>query len=71
MEKGKDTDVLGHIWEKKSVIAPTYKANGKITYICKRCNEKRVVATKKLAYPKAGTKYTVAGCQYKVTRAGA
>lgn len=71
LEKGKDTDVLGHIWEKKSVIAPTYKVNGKITYICKRCNEKKVVATKKLAYPKAGTKYTVAGCQYKVTKAGA
>lgn len=24
-----------------------------------------------MAYPKVGTKYTVAGCQYKVTKAGA
>ena len=30
-----------------------------------------MITTKKLFYPKAGTKYTVAGCQYKVIKAGA
>ena len=71
LDIGEEIPATGHTWEKRSVIAPTYKTNGKIIYICKRCHEKKVVATKKRAYPKAGTKYTVAGCQYKVTKAGA
>lgn len=71
LETGDETDALGHTWEKRSVVAPTYKANGKTTYLCKRCKETKAVITKKLAYPKAGTKYTVSGSQYKVTKAGA
>ena len=71
LDIGEEIPATGHTWEKRSVIAPTYKTNGKIIYICKRCHEKKVVATKKRAYPKAGTKYTIAGCQYKVTKAGA
>ena len=68
---GKNIPALGHTWEKKSVIAPTYTKKGTITYICKRCKEKKAVTTKKLAYPKVGTRYTVSGSTYKVTKAGA
>ena len=68
---GKNIPALGHTWEKKSVIAPTYTKKGTITYICKRCKEKKAVTTKKLAYPKVGTRYTVSGNTYKVTKAGA
>lgn len=68
---GKNIPALGHTWEKKSVISPTYTKKGTITYICKRCKEKKAVTTKKLAYPKVGTSYTVSGSTYKVTKAGA
>ena len=68
---GKNIPALGHTWEKKSVISPTYTKKGTITYICKRCKEKKAVTTKKLAYPKVGTRYTVSGSIYKVTKAGA
>ena len=68
---GKNIPALGHTWEKKSVISPTYTKKGTITYICKRCKEKKAVTTKKLAYPKVETRYTVSGSTYKVTKAGA
>ena len=68
---GKNIPALGHTWEKKSVISPTYTKKGTITYICKRCKEKKAVTTKKLAYPKVGTTYLVSGSTYKVTKAGA
>lgn len=68
---GKNIPALGHTWEKKSVISPTYTKKGTITYICKRCKEKKAATTKKLAYPKVGTRYTVSGSTYKVTKAGA
>lgn len=68
---GKNIPALGHTWEKKSVISPTYTKKGTITYICKRCKEKKAVTTKKLAYPKVGTRYTISGSTYKVTKAGA
>lgn len=68
---GKNIPALGHTWEKKSVISPTYTKKGTITYICKRCKEKKAVTTKELAYPKVGTRYTVSGSTYKVTKAGA
>ena len=71
LEIGKNIPALGHTWEKKSVIAPTYTKKGTITYICKRCKEKKAVTTKKLTYPKVGTRYTVSGSTYKVTKAGA
>lgn len=71
LEIGKNIPALGHTWEKKSVISPTYTKKGTITYICKRCKEKKAVTTKKLAYPKVGTRYTVSGSTYKVTKAGA
>lgn len=71
LEIGKNIPALGHTWEKKSVISPTYTKKGTITYICKRCKEKKAVTTKKLAYPKVGTRYTISGSTYKVTKAGA
>ena len=72
LKTGKETDALGHTWGKGKVTRKsTYTAAGQITYTCSRCGEKRVITTKKLFYPKAGTKYTVAGCQYKVIKAGA
>ena len=72
LKTGKETDALGHTWGKGKVTRKsTYTATGQITYTCSRCGEKRVITTKKLFYPKAGTKYTVAGCQYKVIKAGA
>ena len=72
LKTGKETDALGHTWGKGKVTRKsTYTAAGQITYTCSRCGEKRVITTKKLFYPKAGTKYTVVGCQYKVIKAGA
>ena len=72
LKTGKETDALGHTCGKGKVTRKsTYTAAGQITYTCSRCGKKRVIATKKLFYPKAGTKYTVAGCQYKVIKAGA
>ena len=72
LKTGKETDALGHTWGKGKVTRKsTYTAAGQITYTCSRCGEKKVITTKKLFYPKAGTKYTVAGCQYKVIKAGA
>ena len=72
LKTGKETDALGHTWGKGKVTRKsTYTAAGQLTYTCSRCGEKRVITTKKLFYPKAGTKYTVAGCQYKVIKAGA
>ena len=72
LKTGQETDALGHTWGKGKVTRKsTYTAAGQITYTCSRCGKKRVITTKKLFYPKAGTKYTVAGCQYKVIKAGA
>lgn len=72
LKTGKETDALGHTWGKGKVTRKsTYTAAGQLTYTCSRCGEKRVITTKKLFYPKTGTKYTVAGCQYKVVKAGA
>ena len=72
LKTGEETDALGHTWGKGKVTRKsTYTAAGQLTYTCSRCGEKRVITTKKLFYPKAGTKYTVAGCQYKVIKAGA
>lgn len=72
LKTGKETDALGHTWGKGKVTRKsTYTAAGQITYTCSRCGEKRVITTKKLFYPKTGTKYTIAGCQYKVIKAGA
>ena len=71
LSDGEDINALGHTWESKVTKKATYTAAGQIIYTCSRCGEEKIEALEKLAYPKAGTKYTVAGCQYKVTKAGA
>lgn len=71
LKKGETIDALGHQWKETKRVEPSYTENGQIIYICNRCGEQKAETLEKLAYPKAGTKYTVAGCQYKVTKAGA
>lgn len=71
LKKGETVDVLGHQWKETKRAEPSYTENGQIIYTCNRCGEQKAETLEKLAYPKAGTKYTVAGCQYKVTKAGA
>lgn len=71
LKKGETVDVLGHQWKETKRAEPSYTEDGQIIYICNRCGEQKAETFEKLAYPKAGTKYTVAGCQYKVTKAGA
>ncbi len=70
LKKGETVDVLGHQWKETKRAEPSYTEDGQIIYICNRCGEQTAKTLEKLAYPKAGTKYTVAGCQYKVTKAG-
>lgn len=71
LKKGETVDVLGHQWKETKRAEPSYTEDGQIIYTCNRCGEQKAETLEKLAYPKAGTKYTVAGCQYKVTKAGA
>lgn len=71
LKKGETIDALGHQWKETKRVEPSYTEDGQIIYICNRCGEQKAETFEKLAYPKAGTKYTVAGCQYKVTKAGA
>ena len=71
LKKGETVDVLGHQWKETKREEPSYTEDGQIIYTCNRCGEQKTETLEKLAYPKAGTKYTVAGCQYKVTKAGA
>lgn len=71
LKKGETVDVLGHQWKETKRTEPSYTKDGQIIYLCNRCGEQKAETLEKLAYPKAGTKYTVAGCQYKVTKAGA
>lgn len=71
LKKGEIIDALGHQWKETKRAEPSYTEDGQIIYTCNRCGEQKAETLEKLAYPKAGTKYTVAGCQYKVTKAGA
>ena len=71
LKKGETVDALGHQWKETKRAEPSYTEDGQIIYTCNRCGEQKAETIEKLAYPKAGTKYTVAGCQYKVTKAGA
>lgn len=71
LKKGETVDALGHQWKETKRVEASYTEDGQIIYTCNRCGEQKAETLEKLAYPKAGTKYTVAGCQYKVTKAGA
>ena len=61
-----------HAWDAGKVTTPaTYTKTGIKTYICKVCGEKKTEAIHKIPMPKAGTVYTIAGNQYRITKVGA
>lgn len=61
-----------HAWDAGKVTTPaTYTKTGIKTYICKVCGEKKIEAIRKIPMPKAGTVYTIAGNQYRITKVGA
>lgn len=61
-----------HTWNTGKVTTPaTYTKTGIKTYICKVCGEKKTETIRKIPMPKAGTVYTIAGNQYRITKAGA
>ena len=61
-----------HAWNAGKVTTPaTYTKTGIKTYICKICGEKKTEAIRKIPMPKAGTVYTIAGNQYRITKVGA
>lgn len=72
LENGKTLPKLEHQWSNARVTKQaTYTAAGELTYHCTKCGTKKLVFTTKLAYPKAGTTYTISGNQYKVVKPGA
>lgn len=61
-----------HAWDAGKVTTPaTYTKTGIKTYTCKICGTKRTEEIRKISMPKAGTVYTIAGNQYRITKVGA
>ena len=72
LEEGEILPMLEHQWNNGTVTKKaTYKTAGELTYRCRKCAAKRIISIEKLAYPKAGTSYTISGNQYKVSKPGA
>ena len=72
LEEGEILPMLEHQWNNGTVTKKaTYKTAGELTYRCRKCAAKRIIFIEKLAYPKAGTSYTISGNQYKVSKPGA
>ena len=72
LEKGTILPQLEHQWNDGRITrSATYETAGECTYHCRKCGTKKTVSIKKLAYPKAGTLYTISGNQYKVLKPGA
>lgn len=72
LEEGKILPKLEHQWNDGTVTKrATYQAAGELTYRCRKCTAKRIISIEKLAYPKAGTSYTISGNEYKVSKPGA
>lgn len=72
LSTGMKIEKKAHSWDEGTITtAPTYKKAGIKTYTCKVCGVKKTETVRKLALPKAGTVYTIAGNQYKITKAGA
>ena len=72
LEKGKILPKLEHQWNDGTVTKrATYQTTGELTYRCRKCAAKRIISIEKLAYPKAGTSYTISGNEYKVSKPGA
>lgn len=64
-------NVTTHNWDNGKVTkTPTYKKAGTAIYTCKVCGAKKTETVSKLPLPKKGTVYTIAGNQYKITKAG-
>lgn len=60
-----------HSWDNGKVTkAPSYTKVGVKTWTCKECGRTKTTTLAKLPMPKAGTKVTVGGNQYTVTKAG-
>ena len=61
-----------HSWDEGKVTrAATYTQTGIKTYTCTVCGTKKTEAVRKIPMPKVGTVCTIAGNQYKITKAGA
>ena len=72
LEEGKILPKLEHQWNDGTVTKrATYETAGELTYRCRKCAAKRIISLEKLAYPKAGTSYTISGNEYKVSKPGA
>ena len=72
LEEGKILPKLEHQWNDGTVTKrATYQAAGELTYRCRKCTAKRIISIEKLAYPKAGTSYTISGNEYKISNPGA
>lgn len=72
LEEGKVLPKLEHQWNDGTVTKrATYETAGELTYRCRKCAEKRIISIEKLAYPKAGTSYTISGNEYKISKPGA
>ena len=72
LEEGKILPKLEHQWNDGTVTKrATYQTAGELTYRCRKCAAKRIISIEKLAYPKAGTSYTISGNEYKVSKPGA
>ena len=60
-----------HSWDNGKVTkAPSYTKVGVKTWTCSECGRTKTTTLAKLPMPKAGTKVTVGGNQYTVTKAG-
>lgn len=72
LEEGKVLPKLEHQWNDGTVTKrATYQTAGELTYRCRKCAAKRIISLEKLAYPKAGTSYTISGNEYKISKPGA
>lgn len=72
LEEGKVLPKLEHQWNDGTVTKrATYETAGELTYRCRKCAAKRIISIEKLAYPKAGTSYTISGNEYKISKPGA
>ena len=72
LEEGKILPKLEHQWNDGTVTKrATYETAGELTYRCRKCVAKRIISIEKLAYPKAGTSYTISGNEYKISKPGA
>ena len=72
LEEGKILPRLEHQWNDGTVTKrATYETAGELTYRCRKCVAKRIISLEKLAYPKAGTSYTISGNEYKISKPGA